>query len=202
MRRFKSEISELTILNRTAELPSPLIYEAACARSTGLIHLIINNYSVALDDKLGILSAYFNYICIRFYLSSSPGLRRNLVFYHIGAKEAPHQISPRAGYTRTGYLRFVTDIMNNVAEHLLNSFNRPSCRHQIVLLHDFCAGLIEYDCFGAGGAHIHPKIACKWRFYFRRIPAITLGNSLQAGRFEIAQRGVGFLRYNHIRYLT
>src|SRR4030043_289182 len=121
MRRFKSEISELAILNRDAELLSQLIYEAGCAGSAGFFHLIIDNYSVALDDKLGVLSAYLDYICIRFYLSSSPGLRRNLVFYHIGANAAAYQIPARAGNTRTGYLCFLTDILNNVAEYLLNS---------------------------------------------------------------------------------
>ena len=94
MGRLKCQGGELTILNMNAKLFSQLIDEAACPSGACLIHLVIDNNTVSLDNKLRVLATNLDNICFRVYIGCRSRLCRNLVLYQVGANKAANQISP------------------------------------------------------------------------------------------------------------
>ena len=177
---------------------SQLIDEAARSSSTCLIHLVINNNTISLDNQLRVLSAYLNNIRFRVYLCSSSRLGSNLVLYQVGTNEAANQISSRASNPYAGYPGIISDISEQVAKDLLHCLNRPSCCHEVILCHNSLAGFINYDRLGAGGADINSEIACEGLVYFGRCPAaILLLVFPQLRHFKIALFGLCLGQSNH-----
>ena len=86
--RLKRQRGELAAGNGNAQHLGQLIYKAARSGGTGLVHLVVDDDSVALDNQLGVLSADFDNIGVGINMFSGPGLRRNLVSYHVGANKA------------------------------------------------------------------------------------------------------------------
>ena len=75
----KCQTGEIPILHGNAEHFSQFIDEAAGSGGTCLVHLVVNDDAVALDDQLGVLAADLNDVRFRVYFCGRSCLRRNLV---------------------------------------------------------------------------------------------------------------------------
>ena len=187
----KSQAGEVPVIHGNAEHFRQLINEAAGAGSAGLVHLVVNDYPVPLDNQLGVLPADFNNIGFRVYLHSGPGLGGNFVLHQVGPDEAAHQIPAGAGNTHAGYINLVRAVEQQIPEDLPHSVHRPPRRHQIVLGQDFRARLIKYHRLGAGRADVNAEIARTRLIYPLLCPVPRKVNNFQPGHFKITLPDIG-----------
>ena len=99
---IKGQMGELSVVHGYAEHLRQLVNKASGAGGASLVHLIVNNHAIPLDDQLGVLSPNLDNIRLRVYIGGSPGLRGDFVFDEVSPDEAADQVPPGTGNSHAG----------------------------------------------------------------------------------------------------